>query len=58
MPFLVNIDFAKMESALKIFVRRKAEAAGSHLIYVEDGCLIKENPKLQTKDILKVVTQH
>lgn len=52
---LVHIDFKKMQSAIWIYVRRKAEVSGSNIIYVKNGQLIQENPKANKKTVLKVV---
>jgi hypothetical protein len=54
----IYIDFKKMQSALKAYVRHKAALAGSNIIYVENGQLIKENPKAHKKAILKRVSKH
>lgn len=52
----VNIDFEKMQTALKLFARKRAEKAGSNIIYIQNGKLIKENPKTHQKTILKSVS--
>jgi hypothetical protein len=51
----VHIDFKKMQSAIRAYVRRKAEISGGNIIYVENGQLIQENPKSNKKTVLKVV---
>ena len=51
----VHIDFKKMQSAIKAYVRRKAEISGSNIIYVKNGQLIQENPKSNIKTVLKAV---
>jgi hypothetical protein len=54
----VHIDFNEMQSAFKIYVRKKAKDAGSNIIYVENGQLIKENPRTNTRTVLQIVTKH
>jgi hypothetical protein len=50
----VNINFKVMESALSIHVRAKAMAAGSTIVYRENGQLIEETPKKNKKEPLKI----
>ena len=47
-----------MQTALKQFVRHKAEKAGSSIIYVQNGQLIKENPQTRKKLVLKYISRH
>ena len=49
----VNIDFKIMASALSKHVRAKAMAAGSTIVYLENGQLIEETPKKNKKEPLK-----
>lgn len=45
----VHINFPVMKKALREYVRKKAIAAGSTIIYMEKGKLIEENPKTSQK---------
>lgn len=47
-----------MQLALKDYVRHKAAAAGSSIVYVEDGKFIKENPRTGEKIIFKSVSDY
>ncbi len=49
----VNIDFKVMQQALKNSVRDKAIKAGSTIIYLKEGKVVEEDPKTQSKRILK-----
>ncbi len=49
----INIDFKVMQQALRQTVRDKAIKAGSTIVYHKDGVLIEEDPKTQTKRMLK-----
>ena len=49
----VNINFKVMASALSTHVRAKAMAAGSTIVYRENGQLIEETPKKNKKEPLK-----
>lgn len=49
----VNIDFKLMRKAIKQIVRDKAIKANSTIVYLQDGELIEEDPKTNTKKILK-----
>jgi hypothetical protein len=55
-PSPVHIDFVKMEKAFEAYVRQKAIAAGSTIIYAIDGQLVEENPKSLKKVVLKTVS--
>ena len=50
----VNINFKVMASALSTHVRAKAMAAGSTIVYRENGQLIRETPKKNRKEPLKI----
>jgi hypothetical protein len=54
----VHIDFSEMQSTFKVFVRKKAKDAGSNIIYIENGQLIKEHPKTNTRKVLQIVPKH
>jgi ABC-type proline/glycine betaine transport system ATPase subunit len=45
-PQSVNIDFTKMAVAFRKHVLEKALNAGSTIIYMKDGKLIEEDPKI------------
>jgi hypothetical protein len=49
----VNIDFKLMSKAVKKNVRDKAIMANNTIVYLQDGELIEEDPKTNTKKILK-----
>jgi len=42
---LVNIDFKKVGKTFREYVRDKAIAAGSTIVYVHNDQLIEEDPK-------------
>lgn len=42
-----------MRKAIKEAVREKAMKANSTIVYLKDGELIEEDPKTQTKHVLK-----
>lgn len=42
---LVNIDFKKVGKTFREFVRAKAIAAGSTIVYVANGQYVEEDPK-------------
>jgi len=50
---LVNIDFKKVGKTFSDFVRAKAVAAGSTIVYVSNGQYIEEDPKNNKITILK-----
>jgi hypothetical protein len=45
----VHIDFNILKMAIREHVRKKAMAAGSFIIYMEKGEIIKEDPKTSKK---------
>jgi hypothetical protein len=47
------VDFARFAEAFRQFVRSKAIAANSTIIYVSEGQLIEEEPKTSQKTVLK-----
>lgn len=49
----ININFSVMAIALLKHVKEKALKAGSTIVYRENGFLIKETPKNNTKTFLK-----
>lgn len=48
----VHIDFNILKMAIREHVRKKAMTAGSSIIYMEKGEVIKEDPKTSKKIIL------
>ncbi len=50
---LVNIDFKKVGKTFREFVRAKAIAAGSTIVYVSNGQCIEEDPRNGKIIILK-----
>lgn len=49
---MVDIDFELLSKAMREHVRNKARAAGSTIVYEEDGVLIEEDPQTSIKKIL------
>lgn len=49
----VNINFKVMATALSTHVRAKAMAAGSTIVYRENGQLIEETPKKKQERAFK-----
>lgn len=49
----VKIDFDALSQSMRRFIREKAIAAGSSIVYQEDNYLIEENPATGEKKILK-----
>lgn len=50
---LVNIDYMAMAKALSKHIREKAAHSNSTIIYLKNGAIIEEDPKNNTKSILK-----
>jgi hypothetical protein len=46
---LIKINFSIMADALIIYVRQKASAVGGKIVYKQNGVLIEENTKTNTK---------
>ena len=53
----VNIDFKKMESAVRKYVVKKALESGTTIVYQENGHIVEEDPKSFKKTILKNLKQ-
>jgi ABC-type arginine transport system ATPase subunit len=45
----IHLNFTAMANALWWHVREKAIAAGSNIVYIENGKLVEENPTDKTK---------
>ena len=53
----VKIDPDKLSQSMRQFIREKAIAAGSTIVYQEDNNLIEENPATGEKKILKTYAE-
>ncbi len=52
----VHFDMKAMEKAVPAFVRARAIKAGSCIIYMETGQIIKENPRTGEKTVIRPKT--
>ena len=50
---MVNIDVAKLQKPFSKYVREKALAAGSTIVYVANGNLVEEDPRSGKLVVLK-----
>ena len=53
----VNFDMEAMLNGLPSYIREKARKAGSCIIYVENGYIIKEDPRTGQKTAVQQVEE-
>jgi hypothetical protein len=54
----VNFNMATMGKAVQAFVRSRAIRLGSFIAYVENGNIIKEDPRTGQKTIVKAAKKN